>query len=851
MWKTLLNLESATQQALAMEADGESKVTLFEDFEPNPGGQTHFLELTRWKSIEPLSARWFGAIGGIGCIAGETKINGIPVRELTRSPIKVQTLMGEAWATPAFMKGQANLYRVTLRSGKRVLVTEQHRFLSPSGWHQLRSLGCGALVACHDIGNDSQNLGKSKDSPKHYQGHFLNGDELPHPALVAALEQFELLSWLRNGIPCEPFRHSIANSCQTSENQLSAFEHLFSQAFYGLPRYQRQKQQQFLDRFHLFRNGQLSRPLEDNNYFSSDIFHDQDLPQILCKLWQQIFCLSQKLEQYKHSFWSVDNAQKPLDNLFFLFEVLGLVHEVRAFAMLSKQNCAGLPRLWQLSECLNVHLKVFAKFFLRTANVNSLFWANLISGNTSNSNSYWDIIEAIEYVRYDDFYDLHIPIANHYLAEGIWHHNSGKSYSGAIWACSRALLAPDARGMISANSYGQLARATLLALVEVCRTFNIPLEPWRESPEDQALAIANCQRCYIGPDRAFVYVLSATAFTGSTQAGRGLQIRWVWGDEFAYAAEKAFLTIDGRLGRGPGNLKGQGILTTSPAGYNYLWDKFGDPTRSDDLKRIYQMVSMSSLENRKHLGDDYVASLEANYSDELYQQEINGQFINTVQGLIYKYFSRQDHCLNDEDAQLLEYDPNLPLLLTFDFNYNPAVAIAAQRRGSEIHFCQEWFLMDSDIWELAEQIVNWVEDWGIPPEIQIFGDATGRARSAASRLSSWDIVFQGLEPLAKQRGRGYLIRKFADSNPYVVNRIHSVNQLFRQSRCFVHFANCQNLVKDFEQVTWNEESINKVDNPLLSHLSDAAGYLIHGIYPFKKEARNRNSGKRKTRGVAA
>jgi hypothetical protein len=178
----------------------------------------------------------------------------------------------------------------------------------------------------------------------------------------------------------------------------------------------------------------------------------------------------------------------------------------------------------------------------------------------------------------------------------------GKSYAGAIWACSRALLAPDARGMISANSYGQLARATLLALVEVCRTFNIPLEPWRESPEDQALAIANCQRCYIGPDRAFVYVLSATAFTGNTQAGRGLQIRWFWGDEFAYAAEKAFLTIDGRLGRGPGTLKGQGILTTSPAGYNYLWDKFGDPTRSDDLKRIYQMVSMPSLENKKHLG---------------------------------------------------------------------------------------------------------------------------------------------------------------------------------------------------------------------------------------------------------
>ncbi|MFM6248179.1 MAG: hypothetical protein ACKPEQ_03335, partial [Dolichospermum sp.] len=109
--------------------------------------------------------------------------------------------------------------------------------------------------------------------------------------------------------------------------------------------------------------------------------------------------------------------------------------------------------------------------------------------------------------------------------------------------------------------------------------------------------------------------------------------------------------------------------------------------------------------------------------------------------------SRTTHALQGEDAELLEYDRNLPLLLTFDFNHTPIVCLAAQRRGDEIHFCKEWFLMDSDIWELTENIVDWVEKHGIPPEIQIFGDATGRARTAASRLSSWDIVFQGLEPL--------------------------------------------------------------------------------------------------------
>jgi hypothetical protein len=419
--------------------------------------------------------------------------------------------------------------------------------------------------------------------------------------------------------------------------------------------------------------------------------------------------------------------------------------------------------------------------------------------------------------------------------------NSGKSFSGAVWACSRALIDPKARGMISANSYGQLARATLVTLVEVCRMFDIPLEPWRDSPEEQALAIANCQRCYIGHEKAFVYVLSANSFAGNTQAGRGLQVRWFWGDEFAYAPEQSFLTIDGRLDRGPGTLKGQGIITTSPCGHNYLWDKFGDDNRSDSLKKLYQLVSVSSLEN-VYSSEEYLESLQANYNDELYKQEILGLFVNVTEGLVYKYFDRRRHTLRGEDTQLIEYDRNQPLLLTFDFNYNPAICLAAQVRNNEVHFFKEWFLLDSDVWELTNQVAQWIEKTGIPPEIQIFGDATGRARTASSRLSSWDIVFEGLDHLC-QYGRGHLRRRFTNSNPYVQNRIHSVNLLFQKNRCFLSYDHCTNLIKDFEQVTWDDQGINKTENKLRSHLSDAAGYLIHTLYPFKREPAELRPGK--------
>jgi|GEM_PF-949969 len=447
---------------------------------------------------------------------------------------------------------------------------------------------------------------------------------------------------------------------------------------------------------------------------------------------------------------------------------------------------------------------------------------------------FWDEIEKISFVRKDQYYDLHVPVINHYLANNIWHHNSGKSFSGAAWACSRALLDPKATGLIVANTFGQLGSATLIELVKVCRMFDIPLRPYREGENENAMTIANSRWCEIGEERAHVFVRAATSFTGKIQSARGMQVRWCWGDEMAYASEKSFLTIDGRLGRGGGTMKGQGVLTTSPVGYNWLWEKFGDPTRDPELQRIYKLIRCSSVENVANLGEDYIASLRANYTDELYEQEMLGMFVNTTTGLVYKYFDRTTHTLQGSETAILEYDRHLPLYLSFDFNATPCICLAAQQRGQEIHFFREWFMLDADLWELCDVVRHWILKAGVPPELHIFGDATGRARTAQSKLSSWDIVWESLKPVSRQI-RGGLTKRFGDSNPYVVNRVHSVNLGFREQRIYMDLKACQNLVKDFEVLSWDNGSINKDEDALRSHVSDAAGYLIHKIHPFKSE----------------
>ena len=92
-------------------------------------------------------------VGGYGCLRGDTLIEGVPVAE--RSASSVRTLSGWASASQGYLKGQAELYRVTTRRGQTAVATLDHRFLTPLGWRPLSQLAVGAAIGgsayAHDL----------------------------------------------------------------------------------------------------------------------------------------------------------------------------------------------------------------------------------------------------------------------------------------------------------------------------------------------------------------------------------------------------------------------------------------------------------------------------------------------------------------------------------------------------------------------------------------------------------------------------------------------------------------------------------------------------------------------------
>lgn len=433
---------------------------------------------------------------------------------------------------------------------------------------------------------------------------------------------------------------------------------------------------------------------------------------------------------------------------------------------------------------------------------------------------------------------------------------SGKSTLGAAFIVSRSLLDPESRGLITANSYGQLEVSTLVALAEYCDRYGHKLQPTGETPDLTARKIAHNRYCIIN-DKYHCLVLSAEVFTGrtsnSTMVGRGLQVRAIWADEYSYSASdgSAFMTLNTRLGRGDGWLPGTGVVTSSinvNNPYNFMYEMFDDPDRDEKLKQIHHTIALSTSENIAHLGADYEASLRASLTPELIKIELEGEYARVIEGVIFAYFNRELHCLDG-----YQIDERYPIHVSLDFNHHPSCAIASQflEHSQELIVIREWYLEHSDTFKLSDAIAQWFLEvrghrvrgnintwleWNCY-ELQIHGDASGNQKTANSKKTNWQIVKSTFDELGIEYQTHY-----KKANPAIKDTVNSVNCAFKGEKLWID-RKCKELIKDLESLKWDDNgNIDKKDIKR-SHEGDCLRYLVEDILPYNKLI----SGARETR----
>ena len=154
----------------------------------------------------------------------------------------------------------------------------------------------------------------------------------------------------------------------------------------------------------------------------------------------------------------------------------------------------------------------------------------------------------------------------------------------------------------------------------------------------------------------------------------------------------------------------------------FVFHKF----RSHDNPELPQDELDSLVKEYKTLGEDY------------YKQEILAEFIKPA-GVVYKEW--------EEDRQFvdLDYDPNLPLHISFDFGiHDPTAVIWLQPNGAETRIVDYYEASDANI----QHFISVIKAKPYRPPELFTGDPAGKARDFTS----------GISPIAILAKRGMPVR---------------------------------------------------------------------------------------------
>jgi phage terminase large subunit len=367
---------------------------------------------------------------------------------------------------------------------------------------------------------------------------------------------------------------------------------------------------------------------------------------------------------------------------------------------------------------------------------------------------------------------------------------TGKSFVGAFWLLDKMIKYPGCTGFIAANTHQQLTNASVKTFTQLLEQFNIPYK---------AVLSGARKRIEIGPSVVYLYSLERP------DTIKGIEVSFAWLDEIAFSTLEALQVVRGRM-RGNKTPYCQVLMTSSPNGFNFLYDIFGniqDPAS-------YRMIQGKTSENI-FLRKGYYESLLEQYgglNSPLARQELLGEFVNLQAGAIYNLFDRG---INVVECKL---NPNHPVFVGVDFNIEKMSATYIQYIGGIFYQCTEVQLThrDANTFDLGKKLLEDLKGF----RFSVIPDSTGNARKSSATSAKSD------HQILKDMG----IDVMSTFNPLKRDRQNTVNLAFHKKQIYVD-PSCQLTIKEIETLSSRE------DEGTVSHLSVTTGYVVWKLAPLK------------------
>jgi hypothetical protein len=758
--------------------------------------------------MEDYHHKYIALCGGYGCLSADSLVevwDGVryvprPIALLSDAPFQVKTLAGPAWALPAYRKGRAALYRVRLEDGRELKATKDHRCLSPAGWVEVGRLAEGSLIAVDGRPGDTCFEEKARGCSRFDPLGPRSCDAPRHPWEVFVQSQIGQPVWLGSGL------------------------HRQSQIFAeGLP---------FLaERPWLLANLQLVETLS-----TCVPAGHSELQVLASQSWSLDILLLYVLSR-EQSYRTLSFHEKEL--LVGLQQGLyGLLHSAEKGSLLSTPELVAQGFVSEFAGRAVPRRTVASWALDREEFVTQLNWRHQESSQWQNpsspgplneesrfelnqklqmalnptiesSNYTWSRVESVTPIGDDFYYDFHVPLLNHYVANGIVHHNSGKSVAAVGKSILLSLKSPGFTGIFLEPTIPLLRDVAIPAWEEFLDRFSIPYS-FRGSPLPNFTL-----RLPGGETTVFLRSLE------NVERLIGVNAAWIVADEIDTVKEeiatRAIVKLQGRVR--VGNCRQIGFATT-PEGYRFMHNFFVREASSD--KRLIR----AKTTDNPYLDPEYAENLRRQYPPQLVESYLNGEFVNLSTATVYAEYNRHSH-----KTAVIGPDHDEIVFVGADFNIGRSMSvygvIRAERGAPVLHIFGEY--QANDTFGLAQFLRRQYTNQILLNKLIVYPDASGGRMQTSSTTTDHQILRDaGIRVVPESR------------NPPIQETIQHVNALLHNAQIRVNTSTCPQLVACCEE--WGYDDSLKPEKGTGSvahdHVGDALRYLAWGAFPRGTKARS-------------
>lgn len=305
-------------------------------------------------------------------------------------------------------------------------------------------------------------------------------------------------------------------------------------------------------------------------------------------------------------------------------------------------------------------------------------------------------------------------------------------------------------------------------------------------------------------------------------------ITGVWCEEATELEEGDFNQLELRV-RGETSSYKQFILTFNPIDENHWLKK-----RFFDHKDNQVFIFKSTYKDNLFLDDDYIRHLteRVRIDENLHRIYVLGEWgRERTGGEFYKHFNYANH------VRQIDYNPELPLHISFDENVNPYFPCCIfQIDGKKIYLIKEvlGYNPNNTVGWITREIKRICREWKHSSGVFIYGDATSQ-KDDVKIEKGYDLYRLIMEELAELRP----IRRVHTSNPSVVMAGNFFNAIFLDNYAGIEFyinESCKKAIDDFSYTkeasdgrkdkTTVRDPKTKVSYQPFGHISDLSTYLL-------------------------